>query len=77
MNARQARRRRQADPELPSYVRTIIEAHARGVISSAPGAVNHIWVYHDDECDLLARRGACNCSPDVELVTRPTPSAGG
>lgn len=69
MNARQARRRwAEANLQQP-YVTKIVEAHARGVISSAPGTVNDIWVYHDDDCPKL-RGGLCNCNPDLEVIFR-------
>jgi len=30
------------------------------------GRLQHINVYHDADCSLLAGRGFCNCSPTVE-----------
>jgi hypothetical protein len=69
MNARQARRRRAEQLFAQSYVKKIVAAHERGVISSAPGTVNNIWVYHDDDCPKL-RGGLCNCNPDLEVIFR-------
>lgn len=33
-----------------------------------PGTIRHVSIAHDDWCDLLAGRGACNCDPDVRLM---------
>lgn len=35
-----------------------------------PGGVNHVLVYHDDWCDMLKGRGACNCNPEVKVLGR-------
>jgi len=33
-----------------------------------PGRLYHPWVHHDGWCDLLAKKGPCNCNPVVELI---------
>ena len=31
-----------------------------------PGRTYHVNVRHDDWCDILAKRGPCNCNPEVQ-----------
>jgi len=33
-----------------------------------PGTVNHVAVLHDDWCDLLSRKGPCNCDPKLQVL---------
>ncbi|MBM5811961.1 MAG: hypothetical protein FJ191_08370 [Gammaproteobacteria bacterium] len=53
----------------PKYLDDVLNIAGSEVIK--PGTVNHIEVRHDTWCDLLHRRGPCNCRPDVRLV-RPS-----
>ena len=52
------------EPAVPRYLPKII-AKLAGV-QLTPG-LHHIIIRHDDWCDLLNRRGPCNCDPDVDL----------
>jgi hypothetical protein len=49
-----------------NYVRKILQATERN--PPKPGTVNHVSIAHDDWCDLLAGKGACNCDPDVVVL---------
>jgi hypothetical protein len=49
---------------VPAYLEDI----ARLAADFPPGGVYHVEVRHDSTCDLLNRRGPCNCRPDVELL---------
>lgn len=35
-----------------------------------PGRLYHIWVHHADGCNLLEKKGPCNCNPVVEQILR-------
>ena len=63
MNARAARRRRQAAPDLPAYLARTLAAHASGAILSTPGIVSDIYVSHEPAC-RSPQGGRCICRPD-------------
>jgi hypothetical protein len=39
--------------------------------SLAPGTVQSVDIFHDDWCDLLHSRGACNCNPEIQIAEIP------
>ena len=42
-----------------------------------PGTVSHTVFHHDDWCDQLNGKGACNCEPDIEFDADPSTIYGG
>jgi hypothetical protein len=54
--------------EMPRYLRKLL-AQVRHV-QLVPG-VHVANVYHDDDCDLLAGRGPCNCNAEIRLPSLP------
>jgi hypothetical protein len=52
-------------PEAPPYLGDILDLLAGNV---TPGGVLHIEVRHERNCDLLNRRGQCNCACEAKLV---------
>jgi hypothetical protein len=46
----------------PKYMKGVIAA---ALAQRAPGLYS-LNVCHDDWCDLLNRKGACNCNPSVD-----------
>lgn len=52
------------------YFPTLIVAGAH----ISPGTVAEAIVCHDDWCDLLNSRGACNCTPEVRVTALGTDS---
>lgn len=62
------------EPPVPNYVPKVAEATAG--LRLAAGTFQHVNVYHDEWCAMLAG-GVCNCSPDVLLgPTEAAPAAG-
>lgn len=53
---------------LPRYVPLMIAECRRSGIQG-PGAYE-ITIYHDDWCDLLSKRGPCNCNPEIGPIKR-------
>ena len=49
---------------LPRYTKKILKT-LQG--RQLPSGLHIAHVYHDDWRDLLARRGPCNCDPDVRV----------
>ncbi len=50
----------------PRYLADVLKKAALSDLE--PGRLYHIWVHHDDWCNLLADKGACNCNPVVEQI---------
>jgi hypothetical protein len=53
--------------KVPNYISKILAKHRKGL----PSGVYFVDVYHDDWCDLLNRKGPCNCNPDVSNARVP------
>lgn len=56
--------------KVPRYVAKVLALAA--TLPSEP-AVHHMTVLHDDWCDLLNGRGACNCEPELGPVSTEPP----
>jgi hypothetical protein len=65
---RRLRRRRTRTYEDQPYVKQQAAALRLGMIPA--GAYTDVYISHDDWCDLLNKRGFCNCEPTVEFVPR-------
>jgi hypothetical protein len=48
-------------PRLPNYLPQVLALGAE----LPPGQVHDVFVFHDDDCRLLAGSGPCNCTPAV------------
>jgi hypothetical protein len=44
----------------PNYLPKLVAA----AIQQKPG-LNHVFIAHDERCDLLKGKGPCNCNPEV------------
>lgn len=54
-----------------NFVRKMQEIY--NLAGSMRGSVTFADVVHDDWCDLLNKRGYCNCDPIVEEITHEKP----
>jgi len=54
---------------IPNYIPKIPVATERAIQAGIirRGQLAHVYVAHDDWCDLLAGKGPCNCNPDVQV----------
>jgi hypothetical protein len=64
-NCKQRRMPKDTSPALPKYAPQVMAVAQR---YAHPGSLVNIAVRHDDWCDLLNRRGHCNCDPFVEGI---------
>jgi hypothetical protein len=55
--------------KLPKYADLVMQVPVKA------GEIKSIQVLHDDWCDLLARKGPCNCNPEIGTVADITPEA--
>jgi len=51
-----------------NHQRKLRELARQGRLSTAPGVVSGISVYHDDWCALINGRGVCNCDPEIQTT---------
>jgi hypothetical protein len=65
MSKRHRRQQPRMPKRAPAYVPKLL---ARIPAVYEPDTVINWLVRHDDWCNLLNRRGMCNCDPDVEII---------
>jgi hypothetical protein len=67
-NRKERRARAARERKTPGYLEAVLREGLRLRDRSGSGLF-HVFVQHDDGCDLLNGRGACNCDPDI--TSRP------